>query len=100
MEQDSILDWLMRWYEGQCDGDWEHVYGIAIDTLDNPGWSLRIDLNGTQLDGQIFERRTHKYEEEADWWSCWTEDNQFHGAGGPQQLGPMLRVFRDWVELT
>jgi len=98
--QDITLDWLMRWYAGQCDGEWEHGSGITIDTLDNPGWSLKIELTGTPLDGKTLDRRTHNYEHQSEWWTCWTEDNQFRGAGGPQQLGPMIQVFREWAEQT
>ncbi|MCM2498968.1 immunity 53 family protein [Neorhizobium galegae] len=43
----DVLDWFGRWYEAQCDGAWEHGFGASIDTLDNPGWSLKIDLAGT-----------------------------------------------------
>lgn len=31
---------LERWYASQCDDNWEHSYGIRIDTLDNPGWRI------------------------------------------------------------
>ena len=40
------LQLLQEWYVAQCDGDWEHSYGVKIDTLDNPGWSLKVDLVG------------------------------------------------------
>ncbi|MBN6041230.1 Imm53 family immunity protein [Amycolatopsis sp. 195334CR] len=28
---------LERWFAGQCDDDWEHRYGITLETRDNPG---------------------------------------------------------------
>jgi hypothetical protein len=34
---DDLLKRLQDWYVSQCDGGWEHTYGISIDTLDNPG---------------------------------------------------------------
>jgi hypothetical protein len=34
---EDLLEWLMRWYAAHCDGEWEHTYGVVIDTLDNPG---------------------------------------------------------------
>ncbi|MEW1657997.1 Imm53 family immunity protein [Streptomyces sp. NPDC093707] len=37
------LSSLTAWYTSQCDGDREHEYGIRIETLDNPGWSVEID---------------------------------------------------------
>jgi hypothetical protein len=42
MSEDN-LTWLMRWYLAECNGDWEHSYGVRVETLDNPGWSLKID---------------------------------------------------------
>jgi hypothetical protein len=98
MMEEGTLDWLTRWYESQCDGLWEHGYGIAIGTIDNPGWSLKIELRDTALDGRTLDRIMHDYEHETEWWTCWTENNEFHGAGGPQQLAPMIRAFRDWAE--
>ena len=98
MTQQSPLDWLMHWYEAQCDGEWEHGYGIRIESLDNPGWSLEIELQGTSWDGRTIERIEHDYEHETEWWTVWTEDNSFQGAGGPLQLGAMIEAFRRWVE--
>lgn len=93
----DVFDWLTEWYEAQCDGDWEHGFGPRIDTIDNPGWSVKIDLAGTDCDGRMMERVSHNYGHETEWWTCWVEDNRFHGAGGPRQLRPMLEVFRAWV---
>jgi len=42
-----MIEWLQKWYADHCDGDWEHEYGIVIETLDNPGWSIVIDLKNT-----------------------------------------------------
>lgn len=44
MENNNLLTWLNSWYINQCNGDWEHSYGINIRTVDNPGWTLEIDL--------------------------------------------------------
>ena len=52
---DSLTQ-LQKWYLSQCDGDWEHTYGIGIGTLDNPGWSLKINLVGTSCSGREFTR--------------------------------------------
>ncbi|MBV5264024.1 immunity 53 family protein [Pinisolibacter aquiterrae] len=93
----DVLDWFARWYESQCDGDWEHGFGPSIGTLDNPGWSLEIDLTGTDCDGRTLERITHNYEHETGWWTCWTDGNVFRGAGGPLRLRSLLEAFRDWA---
>ncbi len=78
MDNTGSLDWLTGWYEQQCNGDWEHSYGVTIDTLDNPGWRLKIDLTGTPLNGRTMECLTQNREHKTDWWTCWTENNQFH----------------------
>ena len=45
----SILKWLEEWYNGNCDGDWQHEYGIKIETVDNPG-SIKIALSYTPIE--------------------------------------------------
>ncbi len=29
----STLERLCSWYSQKCNGDWEHSYGVSIDTL-------------------------------------------------------------------
>jgi hypothetical protein len=48
------IEELQQWYESQCDGDWEHDFGMRIGTLDNPGWSVEINVVDTPLDGRDF----------------------------------------------
>lgn len=93
----DVLQWFERWYEAQCDGDWEHGFGPEISTIDNPGWSLKVDLAGTDCDGRVLDRLSHNYEHNTDWWTCWTESNVFHGVGGPRHLHSLLDAFRKWV---
>lgn len=93
----DVLEWISAWYEAQCDGEWEHTFGPSIATLDNPGWVLKIDLAGTDCDGRTLERVMHQGEAERDWWTCWTENNAFRGAGGPRHLRTLLEAFRDWA---
>jgi hypothetical protein len=49
------LQRLQDWYRAQCNEDGEHSFGVTIDTLDNPGWIIKIDLAETTLDGKFFE---------------------------------------------
>lgn len=93
----GILTWLQAWYAMQTDGDWEHGYGVTITTLDNPGWSVSIDLDGTQQTGQPFpEQEAHRSEH--DWHVARVTGNIFEAACGPLNLGEVLHVFRVWVE--
>lgn len=88
---------LQAWFGRQCDGSWEHRNGIRIETIDNPGWSVLIDLAGTNIDGREFhviklERSEH------DWITCRIEAGQFQGFGGVENLDELLRTFLDWAE--
>ena len=38
MGNEAVFQRLQKWYKSQCNGDWEHSFGIKIETLDNPGW--------------------------------------------------------------
>ncbi|MBK9940716.1 MAG: immunity 53 family protein [Kouleothrix sp.] len=88
---------LQKWYESYCDGDWEHGFGIRITTLDNPGWSMTINLEGTDLENQPFSP-IEDIEPERDWIRCWVTENTFHGVGGPQKLEAMIELFLDWAD--
>ncbi|HEV7734585.1 MAG TPA: immunity 53 family protein [Candidatus Binatia bacterium] len=91
------LQWLQRWYAAQCNGDWEHQHGVRIDTLDNPGWSVAVQLEDTAIADLSFERVAIERAPN-DWMHCWVENQTFEGRCGPQNLGDMLGVFRSWVE--
>ena len=93
----SDLDWLVKWYANHCDGDWEHGEGILISTLDNPGWSVQINLDGTELSDMVFE--TVEIERnDSDWFHCKIEKGVFYGAGGIFNLKEILVVFQTWAE--
>lgn len=49
------IKWLEEWMRSMCNGDWEHCYGVKFDTLDNPGWRIQIDIEGTVLEEKNFE---------------------------------------------
>ena len=89
---------LQQWYLSQCTQDWEHMYGIKIDTLDNPGWTLKVDLRETELEGAAFETVSRgDSEDEADWIFCKVEGDQFYGAGGALNLTELIQVFLQWA---
>ncbi|ADE53898.1 immunity 53 family protein [Coraliomargarita akajimensis] len=88
---------LSEWYLKQCDGDWEHSFGVKIDTLDNPGWSVSIDLKETDLESLIFE--TIDIERDAaNWVFCKVEECRFQGACGPQNIDELLAIFIAWSD--
>jgi hypothetical protein len=100
------LAWLTQWYLDQCDSDWEHSFGVKIDTLDNPGWSLKIDLRDTDLQAKPFNRVEHgepasdldEWRSLGSWCVADVKGDTFEVACGPLDLSSAIQVFRDWVE--
>lgn len=94
------LTWLMEWYADQCNDDWEHSYGIKIDTLDNPGWSVTIDLEGTNFN-QINDRAWQLVEHnDKNWYGYKIEDGRFEASGDPFKLDYLIQLFREVVAQT
>jgi immunity protein 53 of polymorphic toxin system len=92
-----ILGELQEWYESQCNEDWEHQFGVSIGTLDNPGWTVTIHLDSTDLADEAF----HTIEDLSpgrDWIKCWVESGKFNGVGGPQKLDEILTIFLRWAQ--
>jgi hypothetical protein len=86
---------LEEWFLDNCDGDWEHSWGVSISTLDNPGWSVDINLEDTSLQRKTFHRLEVERNEN-DWMHCWVDQRVFKGRGGPKNLSEILRVFTEW----
>jgi len=94
----STLQRLCAWYRSQCDGEWEHFWGVKIGTLDNPGWSVAINLQGTPLEGVPFDECKEHYEHDTEWIRCWRDGQTFQIACGPERLAAALQVFLDWSD--
>jgi hypothetical protein len=94
---DVNLMWLLKWYESQCDGDWEHGNGVEITTTDNKGWRLRITLEDTELQNKPFQKIISERSEH-DWINCFVKDRIFEGLTGPFNLAEAFRIFRNWAE--
>jgi hypothetical protein len=87
---------LTNWYLASCNGIWEHSYGIKIDTLDNPGWAITIDLVGTSLEGRTFQPISF-LDDESDWMVCQLIDEKFVSSCGPLLLELAISVFLNWA---
>ncbi len=95
---EPLLDWLQKWYAQQCDGDWEHEWGVKIATLDNPGWTVSIDLEETILEEHEYPRQEINRATQ-DWVWAWTAEKTFHAACGPENLTEALTLFRTWATM-
>jgi hypothetical protein len=91
----SGIKQLEAWYAAHCNGQWEHQYGIRIDTLDNPGWSVVIDLAGTAL-AEVPFAEVKELDSDTEWMSCAVREQRFQGHGGPAMLRRILSVFLEW----
>lgn len=83
---------LQKWYARHCDEDWEHSYGIKIDTLDNPGWILTIDLADTEL-SEASLPRNRVDRSEVDWIQSEISEQRYIACGGVFNLEEMVVEF-------
>ncbi|EKB58756.1 immunity 53 family protein [Bergeyella zoohelcum] len=93
----EIIKWIENWYVSQCDGDWEHSYGIIIETIDNPGWSITIDLLETSIEKLFIEYSLTELSEN-NWYGYSVNQGQFKAVGDPTKLFFLLNLFKKIVE--
>ena len=91
--ESDLLAWLQNWYAQQCDGEWEHDHGVRIETLDNPGWYLRMDV-GAALHG--FEPVSEELPDR--WLHARVTDGTLWVACDPHSLGRALALARAALE--
>ena len=94
-----MLEWLENWYESQCDGNWEHDYGVKIENIDNPGWSITININ------EIIEKVTLNKIDwtiigdfESKWVGFMLSDDIFKASGSSKNLSILIYIFKQIVE--
>ena len=91
----ELFDRIQDWYRNHCDGEWEHDFGVKISNVDNPGWSVEIDLEDTALENAQFKR--HFVNGDNDWLFVEAKDKKFDGSGDTSKLNDILRIFLDEV---
>lgn len=93
----EIIKWLEDWYKRQCDGEWEHEYTIRIESLDNPGWLVKIGLKYTELENLELSVDDSERGED-DWFQYRIKDKMYVGAGDPDKLLFLLEKFKEIAE--
>lgn len=73
------------------------MFGIKVETIDNPGWMVHIDLEDTELENKNFEKIQYDNGDK-DWLLCFLKGKIFFGTGDSQKLGKILTIFKEWVE--
>lgn len=92
-----MLEWLQEWFYSQCNGNWEHDFGITIKTLDNPGWDITIELFDT---GVLLREKEYELIQLKDggWYGYKVENGVFNAAGDPKKLNFLISIFQKLVE--
>ena len=100
----TTLTDLSAWFQQQCNGDWEHTFRVSLQSTENPGWWIKIDLRGTPLEHKSFAPVLRgdfaSGDPQPPWLHCRVMDGVFHGAGDAQQLDVILQTFLAWASLT
>jgi len=114
----GLIEEIQNWYERQCDGEWEHHNGVSIESLDNPGWHLTVNLTGTKLAKDSFEVVSSNVPQDFidqsmgkvappylaasptadDWFLCFVKNEKFEGSGSPHNLSAILKIFLNWAK--
>ena len=92
-----MLSNLEKWYARQCNGDWEHSWGVHIGTLDNPGWSVVIDLDQTSREDAVLAK-TSVERTDRDWITYYVSERKFRIFCGPENLSEALSLFVEWFD--
>jgi len=96
----DVLERIQAWHKSQCDHGRDLSLGVKIETLrDAPGWSVHIDLAGTQLSGLTLA----PYREGVtgrDWLAYRIKDDRFEGVGDPTKLQAILFAFLELADRT
>ncbi len=89
---------LQSWYFAECDGDWEHSFGVQFDTMGgDSGWRGEINVEETELEDLEFwpvERQS----DSRNWLRCSVSKNKFVFECGTLQLEDCIEIFVDWAE--
>jgi hypothetical protein len=101
----NSLEWLQQWYLDQCDDEWEHQFGVVIETLDNPGWLVKNDLAGMSMQGVSLrlgdeQGINHQGVDGAQDWLTWvrSKTNNLSAREDLSRFFPFAIAFRRWVE--
>jgi hypothetical protein len=65
---------------------------VHIELVDGPAWRVRIDLDGTPLEGLVREATDHQ--DPAGWWHWWAEGDTFHLVAALSHLVEGLAEFQ------
>ncbi len=77
------VSFLERWFAEQCDGDWEHLHGIKVETL---------ALQDQRIPWRCKDRSV------SDWLHYWSDGVNFEARCGPANPAEAIATFRSFAE--
>jgi len=86
------LKLIQNWYVSKCDGEWEHQYGLTLETVDNPGWRIEIDGESGKKPIKINVDR-----DDGDWFFVNAAENKLKGSCGAENLEELLDHVAKWL---
>lgn len=99
----NTLEQLQEWYTRQCNGLWEHSSGVSIESCDNPGWWVKINISETPLQNCEFTEVADGVDNKRNafgplWLNCYVENGTWNGAGDETKLENILGLFLTWAK--
>lgn len=93
----SVITAIQEWFASNCGDDWERDFGVQIETVGNPGWSVQINLEDTNLEHNAFDKIALR-SSESDWLYCEVRAKTFRGTGDVNKLEEILQIFVTWAK--
>lgn len=95
----GLLNWLQDWYIQECiiNNNYNSDEIINIDTIDNPGWHIRINLKGIKSTRKILDEINVDNGDD-DWVFIKMNSGVFEGVGDKNKLVYILQFFKAWCQ--
>ena len=91
----DFVEIIQGWFASQCDGVWEHSFGIEVLNIDNPGCKLKINGASLKRAGFVSLERN-----ESDWIRVTMTDMEFVGYGGTENLKELMSLAVNWLAIV
>lgn len=88
----DIMGFFKEWYISKCDGEWEHMHGIKISNIDNPGWQIEITGEDKKIPFTIDQAVG-----EDSWMVINASEDKFTGYCSAENLLMVLEHAKKWI---
>ena len=88
-----LITYIQTWYTFECDGFWEHLYGVQGEINSDGKCRFVIDLDETYWEEEPFETVGS-----ISTFQCRKEGAKFIGEGQFEHALFYLKTFKEWIE--